>query len=72
MNMSAINPAQAALTRWMHPSVARSWMAQITRYRSDRRPVECHDGGAAEFHMLLSRDWVTLDFGPSGRPQAPH
>ena len=70
--MAAINPSQAALTRWMHPSVARSWIAQITRYRSDRRPIEWRGGGAAEFHMLLSRDWITLDFSASGQSRKPH
>jgi hypothetical protein len=59
--MSIINPAQAALTRWMHPLVARSWIAQITRYPRDRSAAHTRSDGAMEFHTLLSRDWVILD-----------
>jgi len=60
--MTVINPAQAALSRWMNPSVARSWIAQITRYSQRRRTdFRRHDDGEAEFRMLLSCDWVTLN-----------
>jgi hypothetical protein len=59
--MSAIDPAEAALTRWMRPSVALGWIAHITGYSRRRRLSHRRDYGEAAFRMLLSRDWVTLD-----------
>ena len=65
--MSAINPAQAALTRWMRPSVARSWIAQITRHSRysrcarSRREAERVGEAARAFRTLLTRDWVVVD-----------
>ena len=70
--MAAINPAQAALTRWMHPSVAKSWLAQITRYPLDPRTAQWRCEGAAEFRMLLTRDWVALDMRSVGGSLRSH
>jgi hypothetical protein len=69
--MSVINPAQAALTRWMHPSVARSWIAQITRYPQQRPSRSREEYGEAAFRMLLSCDWVSLDLRGSRRSFSP-
>ena len=69
--MSAINPAQAALSRWMRPAVAKSWIAQITRYSRERRRSWRPVYGEEAFRMVLSRDWVTLDLGSSAGPLGP-
>lgn len=60
--MSELNPAQAALSRWMRPPVARSWIAQITRYSSHRETAYRRDLRQDMFRTLLSRDWITIDF----------
>jgi hypothetical protein len=70
--MSVINPAQAALSRWMNPSVARSWIAQITRYSQRRRTsFRRYDDGEAAFRMVLRCDWVRLNLPPSRSSFSP-
>jgi hypothetical protein len=69
--MFAINPSEAALSRWMHPSVARGWLAQITRYSSGLRKVRSRCSGAGEFRALLNCDWVTLDLPRGSGPFSP-
>jgi hypothetical protein len=51
----------------MRPSVARCWMAQITRYSRHPSSTRCRQAeGEAIFRALLSGDWVTLDLSGSG------
>jgi hypothetical protein len=66
--MFAINPAEAALSRWMRPSVARGWIAQITRYPCDRQNPKLRSAGEAAFRSLLRCDWVTLELDEGDRP----
>ncbi|MFL6733280.1 MAG: hypothetical protein ACJ8EY_01140 [Sphingomicrobium sp.] len=65
------NPPEAILSRWMRPSVARSWIAQVRRY--SRHPsTRCRlDEGEATFRTLLSRGWVTLDLAGAGARRSP-
>lgn len=58
--MPELNSAQAALSQWMRPPVARGWLAQITRYTA-RRAAFTREAGSGAFRALLNRDWVKLD-----------
>jgi len=69
--MPSFNPPEAFLSRWMRPSVARGWIAQITRYSRHPSSRFPRDEGEAAFRTLLSRDWVKLDLPGAGAQRTP-